>query len=107
MKRLENNNKLERIVEIKLFGEQYRFKAGPEDRHVELVVEFIMNMVEGAKDSMPLPNNDANKFAQLLLATLNICNDFFDLKDKYDDLLKTITERSTKISNKIETIISD
>lgn len=94
---------MERIVEIKLFGEQYRFKASPEDKHAVQVVEFIASKVDDAKDSMPLlPNNDANKFAQLLLATLNICNDLFDLKDKYEDLLKSIKERSTKISNKID-----
>ncbi len=93
---------MEQIVEINLFGEQYRFKAGPEDKHAEKVVAFILNKVDGAKDSMPLPNNDANKFAQLLLATLNICNDFFDLKDKHEDLLKTIKDRSTTLSNRIE-----
>ncbi len=102
MKKLENNKNLERIVEIKLFGEQYRFKASPEDNHAEKVVEFILKKVEDAKGNMPLPANDANKFAQLLLATLNICNDYYDLKDKYDDLLKTIKERSTRISNVIE-----
>ena len=93
---------MERIVEIKLFGEQYRFKASPEDRHVEQVVELILKNVESAKVSIPLPANDSSKFAQLLLATLNICNDYFDLKDKYDDLFTTIKERSTRISNVIE-----
>ena len=96
---------MERILEIKIFGELYRFKAGKEDKHADKIAEFIVNKVEGVSDIKPLPNKDSNKFAQLLLATLNICTEYFDLKEKHDDLLQTVKDRSSKISNKIETSI--
>ena len=94
---------MERILEIELFGEQYRFKADTDDKHAEKAIEFLINKVNEVGDIMALPKNDVNRFAQLLLATLNICNEYFDLKDSHDHLLRSIKDRSSKIVSKIDT----
>jgi cell division protein ZapA (FtsZ GTPase activity inhibitor) len=93
---------LERIIDIELFGEHYKFKADSADRHAEKAVELLVNKVRDAGGISNVPKNDANRFAQLLLATLNICNEYFDMKDKYDLLLQRTKDRSTKIVNKID-----
>jgi cell division protein ZapA (FtsZ GTPase activity inhibitor) len=93
---------LERILEIELFGEQFRFKVGPDDKYAEKAIQLLVRKINETGDISSLPKNDINRFAQLLLATLNICNDYFDLKDKHDQLLQTIKDRSSKIVNKID-----
>jgi len=95
-------NLLERILDIELFGEHYRLKADAEDRHAEKAVDYLIGKVENVSDISSLPKNDINRFAQLLLATLNICNDYFDLKEKHEKVVQTVQERSSVIVNKIQ-----
>lgn len=93
---------MERILDIELFGEHYRFKADAEDRHAEKAINHLIDKVESLNDHTPLSKNEANRFVQLLLATLNICNEYFDLKDRHDALMHAVQERSSKIASKIE-----
>lgn len=93
---------MERILKIEIFGEQYKFKAEAEDKNAERVVEFLVNKVSGTRQEMAMPNTDVNKFAKLLLATLNICNEYLDLKDRYDGVLQNVNNRTSKIVKKID-----
>lgn len=93
---------MEKILDIKLFGEQYRFKAGADDKYIGQIVDFIGENVDNVSGDKSLPLTDANKLALLLLATLNICNDYFDLKEKYDELLSVIKKKSDRISDVID-----
>lgn len=96
---------MERILEIELFGEHFRFKADAEDRHAEKAIGYLTDKVEALSGHGPLTKNEANRFVQLLLATLNICNEYFDLKDRHEALMQTVQERSSKIVSKIERTI--
>ncbi|GAB6096890.1 hypothetical protein JCM14469_31430 [Desulfatiferula olefinivorans] len=93
---------MERILDIELFGEHFRFKADAEDRHAEKAIDHLVRKVESLNGQTPLAKNEANRFVQLLLATLNICNEYIDLKDKHEVLLHTVQERSSKIVSTIE-----
>lgn len=93
---------MERIISIDLFGEQYKFKADAEDTHAQKVVEYLKDKVADVKRDDDPSSPEIGKFAHLLLATLNICNDYFDLKEEHDALLKNVTDRSSKILKKID-----
>lgn len=93
---------MERILDIELFGEHFRFKADADDKHAEKAIDFLIGKVDTIRDISALPKNEVNKFVQLLLASLNICNEYFVLKDKHDMLMQIIQERSSKIVDKIE-----
>lgn len=91
-----------RILNIELFGELYKFKADPGDDNAEKAINLLKSKVESDANLKSVPKNEINKFAQLLLATLNICNEYLDMKDKYDSLLHNVNERSSKIVNAID-----
>lgn len=93
---------MERIITIELFGEQFKFKAEAEDNNAQKVVEYLKAKVDDVKDTESSSNREIGKFAHLLLATLNICNDYFELKEKHDALTHAVHERSSKIAAKIE-----
>lgn len=91
-----------RIITIELFGEQHKFKAGADDADAEAIIHYLESKVDEAGAMMTSPGRDVNKFAQLLLATLNISNECFEIKAKYDDALKLIEERASQIVDKID-----
>jgi cell division protein ZapA (FtsZ GTPase activity inhibitor) len=93
---------LERILEIELFGESFKFKADAEDKYAEKVIDFLRGKVDYLNENNDLPKNEVNKFAQLLLVTLNICTEYFELKEQHDGMLKNIQVRSSKIVEKID-----
>lgn len=93
---------MERILNIELFGEHFKFKADAEDKNAEDAVKYLVSMVQSACEDMPGTSNDMNKFSQLLLATLNICNEHMDLKEKYRSMLHDINKRSSKIVSQID-----
>lgn len=93
---------MERIIKIELFGEQFKFKADAQDNNAQNVVEYLKSKVDEVKDPDKTSSREIGKFAHLLLATLNICNEYFDLKEKHESLIKVFHERSSKIVEKIE-----
>jgi cell division protein ZapA (FtsZ GTPase activity inhibitor) len=96
---------LERILEIELFGEQFRFKADAEDKHAEKAIDYLVGKVDSLSGHAPLSKNEANRFVQLLLAALNICNEYIDLKDRHEALMQAVQARSSNIVSKIERTI--
>ena len=103
---LEIRLSLERIISIELFGEQFKFKADAEDTHAQKAVEYLQAKVNDVKGETPTGAQDIGKFAHLLLATLNICNDYFDLKDKHDAFLKAVHDRSSELVKKIDNTLA-
>lgn len=93
---------MERIISIDLFGEHYKFKADAEDTHAQKVVDYLEGKVSEVKSDDDSSSPDMSKFAHLLLATLNICNEYFDLKEEHDALVKKVTDRSSKLVEKID-----
>ena len=91
-----------RIITIELFGEQHKFKADADDANAESIINYLEGKVDEAGVMMASPGRDVNKFAQLLLATLNISNECFEMKAKYNDALKQIDKRSSEIVDKID-----
>ncbi len=91
-----------RIITIELFGEQHKFKAEADDANAESIIHYLENKVDEAGAMMASPGREVNKFAQLLLATLNISNECYELKVKYEDALRQIDKRSSQIVDKID-----
>ncbi len=93
---------MSRIITIELFGEQHKFKAEADDANAESIIHYLESKVDEAGALMASPGRDVNKFAQLLLATLNISNECYEMKGKYEDALKQIDDRSSTIVDKID-----
>ena len=93
---------MQRILTIELFGEQHKFQAEADDLNAEAIIHYLEQKVGDAGRKMTSPGRDVNKFAQLLLAALNISYDFYEVNKKHQDLLKVVEERSSKLVGKIE-----
>ncbi len=98
---------MERILTIELFGEQHKFQAEADDSNAEAIIHYLEQKVNDAGRKMTSPGRDVNKFAQLLLAALNISYDFFEVSKKHENVLKAIDERSSKIVGEIDKNLND
>lgn len=88
---------MERIITIELFGELYKFKAESEVENVDDVAGLLMQEVEKAGSGMKGPRTDVLKFAQLLLAALNISSEYIKLKQNHDSFVEELSKRSSSL----------
>lgn len=93
---------MERILTIELFGDQYKFQAEADDANAELIINYLEGKVDEAGEKMAPSRRDINKFAQLLLASLNISTEYFEMKEKYKNILKQMDQRTSEIVAKID-----
>lgn len=87
----------EQIVTIKLFGETYKFKAEDEVLDAQRVADFLVDEVKRVEDQMGGGRKGITKFALLLLATMNISNEYFDLKRVHEKLREEVFERNQEL----------
>ncbi len=80
---------MDRIISIELFGKAYTFRAEAQLSHVEEVANYLVEQVEKAMASAEVPN----KLDTVILAALNIANDYLEMKQRREQLLKDIDQR--------------
>ncbi len=80
---------MDRIIEIKLFDRDYAFKADANASDVEKIVQYVVNEVEKAQGSAESPK----KLDTVILAALNIANEFFQEKRGHSDTVRNIENR--------------
>ncbi len=91
-----------RIISIELFGEQHKFQAEDNDPNAEAIIRYLEGKVEDAGRKMSSPGRDVNKFAQLLLAALNITSEYFETRGRQENVQKIMNKRSSDIVTKID-----
>jgi len=85
---------VEQLVTIELFGQTYTFKSESETARAQEVVDFLVKEVTKVEEQLKTQTAHISKLAVLLLATLNIVNEYFEWKRTYTILLENITDRS-------------
>ena len=80
---------MERIISIRLFGRAYTFRANVEVTDAEKVAKCVVEQVERAKVSADGPS----KLDTVILAALNIANDYLEMKHTHEEILKDIDRR--------------
>ncbi|MBW1955490.1 MAG: cell division protein ZapA [Deltaproteobacteria bacterium] len=85
---------MEQLVTIELFGQTYTFKSESETARAQEVVDFLVKEVTKVEEQLKTQTAHISKLAVLLLATLNIVNEYFEWKRTYTILLENITDRS-------------
>ena len=85
---------MDRIISIKLFDQAYSFKTDADISQVEKITDHVVSEVERAQASAEVPS----KLDTMILAALNIANDYFEAKSGYEEVL-------TKIENRCEALI--
>ena len=87
-----------RIVRIELFGQAYEFKAEAKGIHAEKIADYVVQEVERAQSSANVPG----KLETLILAALNIANNYFEMKERRDNLSRDIDQRCRTLIENID-----
>jgi cell division protein ZapA len=80
---------VDRLISIELFGQTYTFKASGEVSQVQEVANYVAGQVEKARAVADAPS----KLDTLILAALNIANEYFEIRRTRQELIKDIDQR--------------
>jgi cell division protein ZapA (FtsZ GTPase activity inhibitor) len=80
---------VDRLVSIELFGQAYTFKASGDVSKAQEVANYLTKQVEKARTAAESPS----KLDAVILAALNIANDYFQMRRSCEDLSKDIDQR--------------
>ena len=92
---------MERLVSIELCGQAYTFKASGEVSEAQEVADYLTEQVEKAQSAAESPS----KLDTVILAALNIANDYFRMKRSRADLSRDIDRRCQDLIEHIDSNI--
>ena len=80
---------MDQLISIELFGQTYTFKASGEVSEVQEVADYVAEQVKKAQAAAEAPS----KQDTLILAALNIANDYFQVRRSRQELIGDIDQR--------------
>ena len=93
---------MEETVTIELFGQPHTFKADSDVTKVKEVADLLVKEVARVENQQSGQSSNISKLAILMLAALNIANEHMELKRNYTELLRDVTNRSTKLIHTLD-----
>ena len=90
---------VDRLISIELFGQTHSLKASGQVSQAEEVANYVAEHVEKVRAAAEVPS----KVDALILAALNIANDYFEMKRSHQDLAKDIDRRCKALIEYIDT----
>ena len=92
---------MEDIVTIELFGNIYKFRTDAGVENAKQVVDYLKNQVERVEAQMSSSTFDTGHFRTLLLASLNITNEYYKLKNNHEDFVVNLSTQLTSLTDKL------
>ena len=96
---------MDEIVNIELFGELFRFKAEPGVTDAVKIAEYLSESVTKVEKQFAAKSPEISKLALLVMASLNISKELFELKNEHEELLNRISERSERLITRMEDLV--
>lgn len=93
---------MEQTLTIEILGKQFSFSTDTDVAEAQEVAEYMAASVDQAQQQCAQKSSIPDKWAILILAALNITNDYFDLKKRHNQLLNDISQRSTNLLHALE-----
>lgn len=93
---------LDQVLKIEILGQPFSFKTDSDAADAGAVADYVVKSVEKAKKQCSQKASALDKWAILVLASLNIASDYFELKKEHQSLLNDINQRSTHLLNTLE-----
>lgn len=94
---------MDQLVTIELFGRPFTFKADKDLATAKEVADFLVQEVSKIEKQLSNKSSNINKQAILILAALNIANEYFECKQGHKDLLEIISDRTSGLLNELNT----
>lgn len=92
---------MDQLLTIEILGQPFTFKTDSDIAEARQMADFMVKSVETAKAEFIKNNQPSDNRAILILAALNITNEYFDLRKKHQQLVSDLSQRSEKM---IETL---
>jgi len=80
---------VDRLISIELFGQAYTFRASGQVSQPEEVANYVAGEVEKAVAAGETPS----KLDTVILAALNMANDYFEMRRSRQNLVRDIEKR--------------
>ena len=89
---------MDRLISIELFGQAYTFRASGQVSQPEEIANYVAGQVEKAQTAAETPS----KLDTLILAVLNITNDYFEIRRSHQELIRDIDQRCKTLIEHID-----
>lgn len=90
---------MERLVEVSILGHEYTVKTDADAEYIQEIASYVdQKMSEIVRNTKTVSTLNV-----AILAALNIADDFFKERDKREDLLTQVENRSKEIVEAIDT----
>jgi cell division protein ZapA (FtsZ GTPase activity inhibitor) len=93
---------LEKTVTIELFGQPHTFKADSEVTKEQEVADLLVKEVSRVENQQSGQSSNISKLAILMIAALNIANEYMELKRNYSKLMQDVTNRTSKLIHTLD-----
>ena len=90
---------MDRLISIELFGQAYTFRASGPVSQADEVTNYVAEEVKKARAAGEAPS----KLDTVILAALNIANDYFEVRRSRQDLVRDIDQRCKSLIERIDT----
>ena len=95
---------MDQLVTIEIFGRPFTFRADKDVSTAREVADFLAQEVSKIEDQLSNKSSTINKQAVLILAALNIANEYFKCKQNHKDLLEIVSNRTSGLLNELNTM---
>ncbi len=89
---------MDRTISIELFGQAYTFRTSGEVSQVQEVANYVAGQVEKAGAAAEAPS----KLDTLILAALNIANEYFEIRRSRQELARDMDQRCKMLIEHID-----
>ena len=97
---------MEQLVTIEIFGNPFTFKADKNIANAEKVADYLAREVARVERQVSEESMTISKRAILILAALNIANEYFEIKENHADLLENIEQKTSGLLDVLNTSAS-
>ena len=94
---------MDQLVTIELFGHPFTFKAEKDISKAKEVADFLVQEVSKVESQLSDKSSTISKQAILILAALNIANEYFKCKQSHTDLLQFVSNRASSLLEELDT----
>jgi len=88
---------LEQLLTIEILGQPFTFKTDSDIAEAQEMADYVVKSVHQASAHFANQTQLADNRAVLVLAALNIANEYFELKKTHQQLLSDLSRRSDKL----------
>jgi len=97
---------LDQHITIEIFGHPFTFKADRNISKAKEVAAYLEEEVGKVERRLSAESVSINKRAILILAALNIANEYFELKENQTVLLEMMAQKTTGLLDSLNTVAS-